>query len=262
VEFVGIPFRRIGSRNAMTTGGVAVRLSPRTTVTSGYDFRVVDFDDEADPVLAFPGGYEHHVSGALTQRLSERASVGGTYALRRVTITDDPEAILIHHAAGTADYQLTPNVAISGNLGMSRLGSVGLLPAQTGLAWRGMISARREYFTLTGYYQRMMVPAFGFGGTFQNEELVGSIAGEFARRRVFWQAGAAWRDNDPLSEDIGPSRRSTWVSSRLGYRFAPWLSVEGYYSLSRQDSQVEGELVNRNRVGFQVVTSKPLRIAH
>jgi hypothetical protein len=262
VEFVGLPFRRLGSRNALTTGGVEVRLSPRTTMTGGYDFRIVDFDEDTDPGVPFPGGHEHHMSGAVTQRLSERATVGGTYALRRVIVTDDPEAVVIHHAAGTADYQLTEHIGISGSLGLSRLGAVGLLPARTGLAWRGMITARREYFTVNGYYQRTMVPSFGFGGTFENEELVGSISGEFARRRAFWQAGAAWRDNDPLSEDSGPSRRSTWLNSRLGYRFTPWLSLEGYYSLARQNTQREGGIVNRNRVGFQIVTSKPLRMAH
>jgi hypothetical protein len=273
VEFVGLPFRRIGNQRNLTTAGVEIRVTPRTTVDASYDLRFVDFDD--DVTLAFPGGHEHAFSGELLQQLSSRVAVGGTYGLRRVLIVDDPEPIMLHHAAGIFQYVLSPNVRILGSVGVSHQGAVATSPGQTGLAFRGEINARREHFSVAAYYDRSMLPSFGFGGTFQNEELAGTIQGGFARNRAYWQAGAAWRDSDPLfigSPAVTPvpatvaatdsSRRTVWLTSRLGYRLAPWLSVEGYYTRAHQNELRPGAKIVRNRFGFQIVTSKPMRIAY
>ena len=71
--------------------------------------------------------------------------------------------------------------------------------------------------------------------------------------------------DDPLLTDPlvppQPSRRSTWLGSKVGYRLSRWLSVQGYVSRAHQDAQRPGGIVDRTRFGFQVVTSKPLRLA-
>lgn len=275
-EFIGVPFRRIASRRAVTSGGVEVRLSPRTVVHGGYDFRVVDFDATD---IVFPGGHEHAVEGGVNHQLSPRFELGATYGFRRMLVVNDPDAITLHHAAGTTEYRVNEVVTIHGSLGMSRVVTINtdpLLPetpptlvevggTSTGLAGRAGINVRQKHFSTSVYYERSMLPAFGFGGTFHNEELAATVQGAFARNRAYWHAGAAWRDNDPLETDIrsvlAPSRRTTVLSSRIGYRLSPWLNLEGYVTQADQDAQRPGGQINRTRFGFQVVTSKPLRIA-
>jgi hypothetical protein len=262
-EFIGVPFSRIGNRRSTTQTSLDLRLSPHTTMNAGYALRVVDFD-EAD--LAFPGGHEQSVSWGLQHQLSTRVSVGGTYGFRRMLVVDDPNPIWLHHTAGTTEYQVTSQIALSGSLGVSHVRGDADRDSQSGLAGRAALHARREHFTATAYYERSMLPSFGFGGTFHNEELAGSLQGGFARNRAYWQAGAAWRENDPLITDrltpeLAPSLRSVWLTSRVGYRVYPWLNLEGYVTQAYQDARRPGGKVERTRVGFQIVTSKPLRLA-
>jgi hypothetical protein len=275
-EFVGVPFRRIANRRATTRGGVEVRLSPRTVVNGQYNFSVVDFDATD---IVFPGGHEHAFQGDINHQLSSRLSLGATYGLRRMLVVNDPDPITLNHGAGTAEYRVNDIVTIDGSLGMSRVVTnntdpilpeasaalVDLSGTQTGLAGRAGINVRQKHFSTSVYYERSMLPAFGFGGTFHNEELVGTVQGAFARNRAYWQASAAWRDNDPLETDIrsvlAPSRRATVLASRIGYRLSPWLNLEGYITKADQNAQRPGGLISRTRFGFQVVTSKPLRIA-
>ncbi len=263
LEFVGIPFRRIGNRRFVTTGGAELRLSPTTTLNGAYSLRFVDFED--DVVLAFPGGHEHVATGILLHQLSPRFALGGDFGWRRTLIIDQPIPTNIQYAMGTAQYRISENVQIAGGAGLSHQGQVISQEPRTGLAFRGEINARRQYFMVTAYYERSMLPSFGFGGIFQNEELAGTIQGWFARNRAYWQAGAAWRDADPLTLAVllpdEQSRRSTWITSRLGYRLSPWLSVEGFYTRANQDGWSTDGTITRNRFGFQVVTSKPLRLA-
>lgn len=272
VELLGVPFRRIGNVTSVTRGGVDVRLTRRTTVTGGYAFRVVDFDDEAGQFLNFPGGHEHHFSSALVHQLTTRLSIGGSYDLSRAVVADNPlagpgnpaadrpEVVLVHRPAATVEYRLAERVRLNGSFGVSHLSEGLTHPARTGLAWRAGITSRHEYFEVAGHYLRSAVPSFGFGGTFQNEELVGNIRGPFAGNRGYWQTGLAWRDNDPLI--VGPpSTRTIWFSSTAGYVVFPWLRLEGYYSRAQQDTQLAGGQISRNRIGFQVVTLRPVRVA-
>ena len=46
----------------------------------------------------------------------------------------------------------------------------------------------------------------------------------------------------------------------IGYTVQPWVRLEGFYDGSRQTIDRPGGELNRNRFGFQVITSKPMRI--
>lgn len=273
IELVGVPFRRIGNVTSVSRGGIDVRVARRTTVKGGYALRIVDFDDEAGQFIVFPGGHEHHLSGAVAHQLTSRLSLGGAYDLSRVVVSRNirnpaspeplvgpEEVVLVHHSAGTVEYRLAERVTLNGSMGFSHLGAGLTHPARTGVAWQVGISSRHEYFDLSASYQRSVVPSFGFGGTFQNEELIGNIRGPFAGTRGYWQTGLAWRDNDPLIAGP-PSTRSLWWSSTAGYAVFPWMRLEGYYSRAQQDTQLAGGQVSRNRIGFQVVTLHPVRVA-
>jgi hypothetical protein len=256
IEFVGVPFQRIGNWTSTTHAGLGVRLNSRTTARGQYGHRVVTFDDDVG-FLAFPGGREQIISSAVDHRLSPRLTIGGTYAFQRMILSDDPTPIQLHHPSATTEYRITEFFTVKGSAGFDYLSAVAGEPSQSGFAFGAGVVGTLKYVTLGAQYEKSMVPSFGFGGTFDNEEFSGQIRGEFARRRAFWQASAAWRNNEPVIPGP-PSARSVWLSGLTGYAIWPWLRIEGYYSLSTQDSQRPGGHVNRNRVGFQVVTLKPL----
>jgi hypothetical protein len=46
----------------------------------------------------------------------------------------------------------------------------------------------------------------------------------------------------------------------VGYIARPWLRVEGFYTHARQDIRRAGGEFSHGRIGFQVVTFKPMRI--
>lgn len=260
VELLAVPFRRIGNRVGATTAGVEARLSPRTTAKGNYALRVVSFDTSAVEFIAFPGGHEHFASGVIDHVFSPRWTLGGTTDLRRVVIAGGIEPVMLYHSAATTEYRVTNQVALNGSIGVSRLGAVATQPARLGLAWSAGTTARLEYATLGARYERSVVPSFGFGGTFQNEEFSSTVRGPFARNRAYWQGAAAWRWNEPLVPGP-PSRRSIWWSGAVGYMLRPWMRVEGFYSRAQQSIN-DGGQINRNRFGFQVITSKPLRLPH
>jgi len=102
------------------------------------------------------------------------------------------------------------------------------------------------------------VPAFGFGGTYQNEEISGHVSAPLARR-VYVQGTVSWRRNDPLTANE-LQVRSWWSEAILGYAVQPWMRIEGFYSGTNQTTNIPGVAFDRNRVGVQVVTAKPMRI--
>ena len=49
-------------------------------------------------------------------------------------------------------------------------------------------------------------------------------------------------------------------SSRLGWTPQPWMRVEGFYSRAQQTTFLAGGDIGRNRIGVQIVTSRPVRV--
>jgi hypothetical protein len=269
VELVAVPFQRIGTLNSTTDVDIDVRLTARTTARTGYGFRLVDFDDEGVERLRFPGGHSHDVVGAVDHRLSKRLALGGVYTFRHVrfqqvdspaNLSENSDPVLLHNASATAEYRLSEAVTVLGSVGLDYFTEVAGQPSATGLAWKAAVVAAWSRITASGSYEKSVLPSFGFGGVSHNEELSGSLRGDFARRRAYWQADVALRDNEPITLGI-PIRRTVWWSARTGYSIQPWLRIDGYYSFAAQDNvEVLGGRINRNRVGFQIVTLKPLRL--
>jgi hypothetical protein len=81
----------------------------------------------------------------------------------------------------------------------------------------------------------------------------------FVRNRAYLDTRAALLDSDPL--DSGqPGLRSLWFGTALGYRATRWLSVEGYYDASGQDTSRPGGDRRRDIIGFRIVTTKPMKL--
>jgi hypothetical protein len=265
VDLVAVPFHRIGTLDSSTDAGVEVRLTARTTARTGYGFRLVDFADDGIEQLRFPGGHSHDLLGAVDHRLSKRLTLGGLYTFQHVQfqevgLPDDSDPVLMHHVAATGEYRLSEVLAVVGSVGVDYLADVVAQPSQTGLAWKAGVAATWSRVTASGSYEKSIVPSFGFGGTSHNAELAGSVRGDFARRRAYWQTSVALRDTEPITPGLA-LRRTIWLSAGTGYSIQPWLRIEGYYAFGTQDNvQVLGGRINRNRIGFQIVTLKPLRL--
>jgi len=113
--------------------------------------------------------------------------------------------------------------------------------------------------TLSGAWSRSFVPAFGLGGSIQNEQVDVVLAMPVARNRLYWQAGLSWRRHDPLlAEEL--TRHALWLQTSVGYAVHRLVRLEAFYARSQQDSLRPGGKVHRDRLGVQVVTSKPMRI--
>jgi hypothetical protein len=112
---------------------------------------------------------------------------------------------------------------------------------------------------LSGSYQRSFIPSYGFGGTFQNEEWVGTVSVPFARNRAYVDGSVSYFNNDALRDDQ-PSLRSLWFSTKVGYRATRWLRIEGFYNNVSQEADFAPGNLSRNLIGFQVITSKPMKL--
>jgi hypothetical protein len=77
--------------------------------------------------------------------------------------------------------------------------------------------------------------------------------------RLYVDGAISWLNNDPLDTDR-PSLQTSWLSSTLGYNATRWLSLEGFYGRTQQDSQVAGGQLQRNQLGFRVVAAKPVKL--
>jgi hypothetical protein len=53
---------------------------------------------------------------------------------------------------------------------------------------------------------------------------------------------------------------SYWLEGTLGYAATPWVHLEAFYAGTRQTIDRPGGTLNRNRIGFQVTTAKPVRV--
>jgi hypothetical protein len=107
-------------------------------------------------------------------------------------------------------------------------------------------------------YGRSFVPSYGFGGTQQNEEVTARIHGPLGRR-LYAQTSLAWRRNEPLT--VGELKLvSWWFEGALGFNVRPWMRVEGFYNGVRQTIDRPGGLLNRNRIGVQLVAAQPVRM--
>jgi hypothetical protein len=193
-------------------------------------------------------------------------TVGGQYEFTRAIVAGDPriangsdDRFNLQRGAFTARYAVSPSINVSGGVGIARIGAGLTHEARTGPAWQLGVTHRGHHALIAASYVRSYVPSFGFGGTFQNEEWNGSVHVPFARNRAYADGSVSWYDNDAL-EAVQPSLRSVWLSGRLGYRVTRWLRIEGFYSRAQQDSQRPGGRLARNQIGFQIVTSKPMKL--
>jgi hypothetical protein len=262
IELGGIPYRRTGARTASTRGGAEYTFSARNAVSSSLDYQVVDFDRPEAVAAILRGGRVLESINGWRHKFDSRFALGADYSYRRASVSGDDLTFNIHTSEAAVDYEMSSTWAFSGAGGMVYLQETSATAARSGPAWRASLDRHRGGTRFHVGYIRSYIPSFGFGGTIQNQEIgVSYRTPLFHSRRFYIDNSAVFRDNQPLT-DTGEQLplRSLRTYSSLGWEPQPWARLEVFYGRVQQSSLRAGGQLDRNRIGFQIVTSKPMRV--
>jgi hypothetical protein len=254
---IGVPFLRIGSRVFDLRAGGDIAFTKRTSLTGSYQFERIGFDEEPTVGRALTGGRAHGGALELRHRLTARATLTAAYDLERAGLVSGGRFAVQNTWAG-GEYALSDSMRVRGALGLSRLDATEPGGGASATAARLEFSRRVRSTWIDATYNRSFLPTYGAGGTLSNEEFTVRAIAPLGRR--FYADGVwTWRDNASLLTD-DPSLRSTWLAGSLGYAAQPWLHLEAVYNGLRQETDRPGGRLHRNQLGFQIVTTKSLRI--
>jgi hypothetical protein len=260
VQVAGLPFIRTGTRQNEFIGGTTIQATRRLELNGSYRFQWLEFErPESFTTPLLDGGKTHAFTVGALQAIATHLKVGGSYTYQHSIVGEVGEVFDIQNGEGTVAMQLAPTVTLDAGAGFSHLSLPAGLGSRTGPAGRISLQKRTPHALYVVSAMRSFVPAFGFGGSLQNSEVSGGVRVPFAATRGFVQANLAWRDSEPVLEnEVGLS--TVWLETTLGYGLQRWLRLEVFYSGAFQDTTVEGGRIDRNRVGVQLVTLRPMRI--
>ena len=258
--------RRQTTRMNAFSGGFESLLGRQTTLNAAYVSQWIEFandNERTEPISPIPpsaelllGGHSHGGTGALRHRLTQRFSIGADYEIQRAIVANGTETFDVQSALAVSELALGPSTKASFGYGHAWLtagdGFSDNGPAfDVGLEWTGRHSGA------TVRYGRTFLPSFGFGGTFQNEELRASIRTALSRS-LQWSGNFTISDNDPL-EPGDPSLRSISARTALGWVIKRRLRFDAYVQHVSQDSGLAGGHVLRTRAGVQATVSQTVR---
>ena len=251
--------RRQTTRMNTFRGGFDAALARHTTLTASYNTQWIDFETAADDpaTAALQGGVAHGGSGSLRQQVNARVSYGADYDVQRALVGRDEALFDVQSVLGVAEIALNRHVEASLGYGHAWLFTGDGVrrngpSVRVGLSWQG----KRAVGTLR--YARSFLPSFGFGGTFQNEELRADLNVP-VNRSIFWSGGLVATKSDPLLEG-DPNLRGVSAQSALGVRIKRRFRIELYGAHVFQDSSAAGGRVHRTRAGVQASIATPVRI--
>jgi hypothetical protein len=262
IDFGGIPYRRVGAKTFDTRGGVNYELGPRSAITSSLSYQDIQFQNSETSQPFFRGG---HIAESLTTyryRTSSRLSVGADYSFSLASVLGNTERFNIQTAEAALDYQLSPDWSMSGGAGVVYLQANAFTTSRTGPALRFTLNRHQERTSFHIGYLRSYIPSFGFGGTNQNQEIgVGFRTPLFHSQHFYTDQSLVFRDDTPLTPSLDQlPLRSLLTYSIVGWAPQNWVRVEAFYARTQQSTLRPGGQVDRNRVGIQIVTSKPMRV--
>jgi hypothetical protein len=272
IDLGGIPYRKTGAKTVDGRAGVEYAFDARNSLTSSVDYQVVSFDRGAVAADILRGGRIFESMNGWRHKVSSRFAVGADYSYRQARVTGDNEAFHFHTTEAAVDYDLSQRWAFRGGGGVVYLQRTALSDARTGPAFRASLERHNAGTTFHVGYLRTFIPSFGFGGTVQSQDVgVGFRTPLFHARHFYLDSSAVFRDNQPLGP-VGVIAdpltgaveqlplRSLRAHTILGWEPQPWVRFEAFYSLVQQTSLRAGGYLDRNRIGFQIVTSKPMRM--
>src|SRR6266850_314464 len=262
IELGGIPFRHTGAKTADGRGGFEYTFSAHDSISSSVNYQRVEFDRSPEVRAVLRGGNVVESMNAWRHKFDSRVAIGADYSYRRANVLGDLESFNIHTAEGAIDYDLSPSWSFSGGAGAVYLEGTATTAARSGPAWRMTLERHRGATTFHVGYLRSFIPSFGFGGTIQNDEVgLGFHTPLFGSRHFYTDNSVVYRDNKPLTDVLEQlPLRSLRTYSIVGWEPQGWVRFEAFYARVQQDSLRAGGQLYRNRVGFQIVTSKPMRV--
>ena len=162
---------------------------------------------------------------------------------------------------GTAQFQVAAGTT---HLGRVRRGdaraAASITKHEPGPEWRTAISQKTGRNVVSSQLWPLIYPFVRLRRNIPEPAVDGQHPRARRAPRVYVTAAFTWLNNDPL-DTVQPSLRTAWVTTKVGYYLTRWLSLEGFYEHTQQDSQRPGGQLERNQVGFQVVgATKPVKI--
>jgi hypothetical protein len=259
---IGVPFERVGATIADFKGGVDHAFSKRTTAELTYDFQLIKFDQ--DPVVGktLIGGHGHNIAGTWKHQFTAHTSIMADYGLAHASIIDGT-TFTVQTALAGAEYHFSPSFSVFAEGGASHVTQTAFETSQTSPSWRAGANRAFHRFSLDAAYSRSFMPAFGVGNALESRDV--GVHGRIELTRNLYAEGAVDRRVDsPIANTPNPLGEapihSTWFNSLVGYTASRWLHIEGFFTATHQDVARPGGLLDRNRIGVQVVTTKPMRV--
>jgi uncharacterized protein (PEP-CTERM system associated) len=261
---VGVPFIRTGVRLNDLRGGVDAQLTKRTSITATYHFEWVEFDQNTAFGSSLFGGHTNGGSAIAKHKLSERSALTFDYdrqfsVMGGVAVPGGVNSFDVQNVSAGFERQMSEALRIYAAAGISRLSAQTTLgAARFGPRYHAGISQRLRTGSLDAVYDRSFTAAYGFIGATESSDLSVRLHMPLWRR-IYTQSSFSWRSNSYL-ELGGGNLQSRWVDASIGYQAQPWVRIEGFYGGAYQTTILPGGGIDRNRVGVQVVTVKPMRI--
>jgi len=262
IDFGGIPYRHVGAKTFDMRGGVSYELSARSAITSSLSYQDIEFQNSETFRPFLRGGHIAESLTAYRYRLTSRLSAGGDYSYPLASVLGDSERFNIQTAEAAMDYQLSPAWSLSAGAGVVYLQANAFTTSRTGPALRFTLNRHQERTSFHVGYLRSYIPSFGFGGTNQNKEIsVGFRTPLFHTQHFYTDHSLVFRDDTPLTPSLEQlPLRSLLTYSIVGWEPQNWVRIEAFYARTQQSTLRPGGEVDRNRVGVQIVTSKPMRL--
>jgi hypothetical protein len=258
LQFIGVPFIRVGSFSDDVSVGVETLVNKRLTVVTSANFQQARFDQNQTFATMLLGGSSVGAAAGLRERISARTTLTADFDAQHATIGAEGDVFDIVHGIAGIDHQLSQNLHVFAAGGFSRLNVSSFGPPRLGPSWRLGLSDHYRSTIIDLVYSRSYVPSFGFGGTMQNEEASASVKMPLSRR-FYVQGIVSRRIEDPLVFTF-PQLRSIWVQGSVGYTTSTWVRIEGFYAGTRQTTVVPDQMLSHDQIGVQVIASKPVRI--
>lgn len=256
LELNGLPFRRVGSRYNMFSGGVDARLTRSLDLSTLYEMTFVDFLSEG---ISLSDGIVHGGHTELTHRFGGRLSAGAEYGIRRAFLNTGDQEFTYHNTGGVLRYRTGEQTSLDMSGGLTYLLDHARDETRTGPYFSAALVHRAARATLGAQYSRNYTPSFTLSGSQRSHEARVYVDMPFSRNRFYVQESAAFRRSDPFGL-LEPALNSIRVQSTLGYAIQRWLRLEGNYTFSTQDNRLAGGRVTRHLAGVQLVVSEPMRI--
>ena len=259
---IGVPFERIGATIADFKGGVDHAFSKRTTAELTYDFQWVAFNKDPFLGTVLIGGHGHTGAGTIKHEISARTSLVSDVGVSHADIIDG-STFTIETALAGAEYRFSPSFTVSAEAGVSHVTQTVFSTNETAPSWRASATRSFHRFSLGASYSRSFVPAFGVGSTLESSDL--GLHGHVEITRNLYAEGMVdQRLDSPLTTAPNPLGEapihSLWFDSLIGYTASRWLHIEGFVSATHQHVTRAGGDLNEDRIGIQIVTTKPMRV--